>query len=269
MKRPTIGLALGSGASRGLAHIGVIRALQEAEIPIDMIAGTSAGALIGALYCSGIDLRVMEKIAEEIPRKDLLDLSVPRTGFIKGTRIESLIKLLTRGGKIEDLPIPFRAVATDLAKGEEVVFDRGYIYKAVRASISIPGVFTPVYMDNKVLVDGGIINRVPVDVARKMGADIVIGVDVGFSCNKGNTESIFDVLFKSIDIMQKELLKNRIIDADVLIKPYLPYIDPSRFDQVYECTAEGYSITMNAIKKIKRLVCEKADALNHRVSGIL
>lgn len=269
MERPTIGLALGSGASRGLAHIGVIRAFLEEEIPIDMIAGTSAGALVGALYCSGIDLRVMEKIAEEIPRKDLLDLSVPRIGFIKGERIEGLLKLLTRNKKIEELNIPFRAVAADLTRGEEVVFDSGYIYKAVRASISIPGVFTPVYMEDMVLVDGGIINRVPVDVARNMGADIVIGVDVGFSCNKEKAGSIFDVLFKSIDIMQKELLKNRIIDADVLIKPYLPYIDPSRFDQVYECSEEGYNATKNSMAKIKEIIWEKTKNLSQRVSGLL
>lgn len=269
MDMPSIGLALGSGASRGLAHIGVLKALKESKIPIDMIAGTSAGALIGALYCSGVDFRVMEKIAQEIPRKDLIDLSVPRIGFIKGNIIEELVKLLTRGMKIEDLDMPFKAVAVDLISGEEVVFDKGYIYKAVRASISIPAIFTPVYTEDMVLVDGGIMERVPIRVVKEMGADIVIGVDVGFSGIKGNIGSIFDVIFRSIDIMEKEILKNRIIEADILIKPYLPDIDPLRFDQVEECAQEGYNVTIKAVPRIKEIICQKTEELNQMVSGFL
>jgi len=258
MRKPLVGLALGSGASRGLAHIGVLRALKEENIPIDMVAGTSAGALIGALFCCGIDLKVIEKVAQELPRKELIDLSVPRLGFVKGNRIEELVKFLTRDMKIEDLDIPFRVVATDIARGEKVVFDSGYIYKAVRASISIPGIFTPVYMDGRVLVDGGIMDRVPVSIVRDMGADVVIGVDVGFSAPRGKVESIFDVIFRSLDIMERELLKKRIIAADVLIKPYLPEIDPARFDQVYECSKEGYEVTKAAIPRILEIIEEKS-----------
>ncbi|KPU43959.1 NTE family protein RssA [Oxobacter pfennigii] len=257
MKRPKVALALGAGASRGLAHIGVIKGLIENNIPIDMVAGTSAGALVGALYCCGVDIKVMEQIARGIPMKNLLDLSVPKIGFVKGGKIESLIKLLTKNMRIEDLKIPFRAVATNLTSGEKLVFDKGLIYKAVRASISIPGVFTPIYMDDNVLVDGCILERVPVSTARDMGADIVIGVDVGFSSLKGKTSSIFDVIFKSIDLMQKELLKTQIIDADFLIKPYLKDIDPTRFDQVDECSNEAYEVTKEAIPVIKDIIESK------------
>lgn len=257
MDRSKVGIALGAGASRGLAHIGVLKALKKWGIDIDMVAGTSAGALVGALYCCGIDLRVLEMVAESIPRKDLLDLSVPRVGFIKGYRIEQLVKLLTREMRIEELPIPFKAVAVDLVRGEEVVFDTGYIYKAVRASISVPGIFTPVYEGERVMVDGGILDRVPVGVVKEMGADIVIGVDVGFSGVKGCMESIFDVIFRSIDIMEREILKNRVIDADLLIKPYLGDIDPYRFDQAEECVREGYDVTEAAIPRIKQIISEK------------
>lgn len=269
MNRPQVGIALGSGSSRGLAHIGVLRAFREAGIPVDMIAGTSAGALVGALYCCGIDFKVMEKIAEQIPRKDLMDLSVPRVGFIKGKRIEELVRLLTRGLKIEELPIPFRVVATDLLKGEKVVFDSGYVYQAVRASISIPGIFIPVNTGDRVLVDGGIVDRVPVSIVKEMGADIIIGVDVGFSAPKNNIESIFDVLFQSIEIMERDLLKNRTIEADILLKPYLPNIDPLRFDQVDECSKEGYNIAQKAIPRILEIINKKSSYLHQRVSGFL
>jgi len=269
MNRPKIGLALGSGASRGLAHIGVLKALEEARIPVDMIAGTSAGALVGALFCCGVNLNIMQSIADQISRKSLLDLSVPKIGFIKGNRMEELVKLLTRERKIEDLNIPFRAVATDIVQGKKVVFDSGYIYKAVRASFSIPAIFTPVYMEDQVLVDGALVDRVPVGIAREMGADIVIGVDVGFSAFKGKVENILDVIFRSINIMEKEILKSCIIKADVLIKPYLPDIDPSGLDQVDECCQEGYSITKMAIPAIKKIIADKEYSINQRNSGFL
>jgi NTE family protein len=257
MSKPKIGLALGSGASRGFAHIGVLKALQEEKISIDMIAGTSAGALIGALYCSGADLIIFEKIVSEIQRKDLLDVSVPKVGLIKGNKITDLIRLLTKGMNIEDLHIPFSAVATDLVKGEKIVINSGPVYKAVRASISIPGIFIPVYTEDKILVDGAIVDRVPVTTVREMGADIVIGVDVGFSAPKGRVEGIFDILFQSLDIIERELLRNRITDADILIKPYLPNIDPYKFDHAAECSNEGYAITKAAIPQILKIIDDK------------
>ena len=257
MKRPKIGIALGSGASRGLAHIGVLKALEENNIPIDMVAGTSSGSMIGALYCAEANLKYIEKIAEDLPRSNIIDPSVPKQGLIKGNRIEELMRLLTKDKNIEELSIPYRAVAADLISGQKYVFDRGPVYRAVRASISIPGIFVPVYMDDMVLVDGGILDRVPVGVVREMGADIVIGVDVGFSSKKGKVDTIFDVIFQSMDTVEREILKGRIIEADILLKPYLPNIDPARFDCVYECSKEGYDITMAAIPKIKEIIDRK------------
>lgn len=258
MNRPKIGLALGSGAARGLAHIGVIRALNEEKIPIDMVAGTSAGALIGALYCSGADLEKVSLLAGELRRKDLIDISMPRLGFIKGDKIEEIIKLLTKGKNIEDLDIPFKAIAADVTRGERVVIDKGPLYKAVRASISIPGIFVPVQYKDMVLVDGGIINRVPVSTVKEMGADIVIAIDVGFSAAKRKVDNIFDVLLQSTDMTYKELIKYRSIQCDVLIKPYLSNIDPTRFDQAEECSAIGYEATMAAVEDIKKAMKGKS-----------
>lgn len=257
MSRPKVGLALGSGAARGLAHIGVLKLLTEEKIPIDMVAGTSAGALIGALYCCGADMNMVQQLAGELRRKDLLDITVPRVGFIKGNKIEEILKLLTKGKNIEDLDIPFCAVAADITRCEKVILDKGSLYKAVRASISIPGIFTPVHYGDCVLVDGGIIDRVPVSTVKDMGADIVIGVDVGFSAVKTNVGSIFDVMLQSMDMTYKELIKYRIIQCDVLIKLYLPGIDPARFDQADECAAIGYEAAGSAVEYIRKAIEEK------------
>lgn len=251
MHRPNIGLALGSGAARGGAHIGVLKAFEEEGIYPDMVAGTSAGALIGGLYCAGVDVKTMAAIARSIHVKELFDLTVPRVGFIKGNKIEALIGLLTRNFSIEELKIPFRAVSTDLSKGEKFVFDRGPVSKAVRASISIPCVFVPVHDGDRVLVDGAIMERVPAGTVREMGADYVIGVDVGFSAPKGKAGSIFDVIFQTIDTAERELLKYRSIGADLLIKPYLLNIDPYKFDKADECIEAGYHMAKAAVIYIR------------------
>lgn len=258
MTRPKVGIALGSGAARGLAHIGVLKALEEEKIPVDMVAGTSAGALMGALYCSGADLKMVQHLANELRRKDLIDITVPRVGFIKGNKIEELLRVLTKGKNIEDLDIPFRAIAADIVKGERVVIDKGPLYKAVRASISIPGIFVPYEYNGMVLVDGGIVDRVPASAVRDMGADVVIGVDVGFSASKSKVDNIFDVMLQSTDMTYKELIKYRTIKCDVLIKPYLSEIDPSRFDQADECAAVGYEAAMASVEHIKRAIEEKS-----------
>lgn len=175
-----IGLALGSGAARGWAHIGVIEALEELGIPIDLIAGTSMGSLVGAVFLSG-GLSTLKEVVLQLDRRQLLsllDVRLPRSGLIDGQRVADGVRAHLSVQKIEDLPKPFRAVATDLQTGHEVVLDRGDVIDAVRASISIPGLFTPVLAQGTTLVDGGLVNPVPVSVARAMGAEIVIAVDI-------------------------------------------------------------------------------------------
>jgi NTE family protein len=175
-----IGLALGSGSARGLAHIGALRAIEEAGIKVDVIAGASMGALIGAVYAAG----QMDGLAAEFVDFDwkriaaLLDPVFPRSGLVDGVKIAGFVRARVASPRIEELPIPFRAVATDLLTGEEVVLGSGDVIEAVRASIAVPGIFTPVRSDHRILVDGGLVNPVPVSVARAMGAETVIAVDL-------------------------------------------------------------------------------------------
>jgi len=174
-----VGLALGSGSARGLAHIGVLRAIEEAGIEVDCIAGTSIGAVIGAIYSAG----KLEGLTERFLQFDwkriisLLDPVFPRSGLIDGQKIDDFVRAHVQAQRIEDLPIPFRAVATCIMSGEEVVVGAGDLIEAVRASISVPGIFTPLRSNGRILVDGGLVNPVPVSVARAMGADLIIAVD--------------------------------------------------------------------------------------------
>ena len=177
---PRIGLALGSGSARGLAHIGVLRAIQEAGIKVDVIAGTSMGALIGAIFAAGkldgLAARFLDFDWKRIVA--LLDPVLPRSGLIDGQKVADFARAHVTETRIEDLPIPFHAVATDITSGEQVVLGTGDLIEAVRASIAVPGIFTPVRTNGRILVDGGLVNPVPVSVARAMGADRVIAVDL-------------------------------------------------------------------------------------------
>lgn len=177
-----IGLALGSGSARGLAHVGVIMALEAYNIPIDIIAGTSIGSVIGGLYASGATIRQLEEVALSIKKSKtlfLIDPVFPHSGLISGDRIEKMLNQFGIKDKtFDDLKIPFAAVATDVESGAKVILNQGKVIDAVRASISIPGIFTPVKYQNYYLVDGGVVDPVPVDVVKMMGADIIIAVSL-------------------------------------------------------------------------------------------
>lgn len=179
-RRPRIGLALGSGSARGLAHIGVLRALKEARIEIDVVAGTSMGAVIGAVFAAG----KLDGLSARLRNLDwpgivaLLDPVFPRSGLIDGQKIAEFVQAHVPCARIEYLLLPFAAVATDITNGEQVVATTGDLTEAVRASIAVPGIVTPVRSNGRILVDGGLVNPVPVSVARAMGADLVIAVDL-------------------------------------------------------------------------------------------
>ncbi len=175
-----VGLALGSGSARGWSHIGVIRALTEAGVQVDCVSGTSIGALVGAVYAAG-KINVLETWVRQLEWKQILsfmDVVLPKSGLIDGRKIADFVRQHIQVENIEELPIPFGAVATDLRMGQEVVLREGDIIEAVRASISLPGIFTPVEKDHAFLIDGGLVNPLPVSAARDMGADFVIAVDL-------------------------------------------------------------------------------------------
>ena len=178
--RPRIGLALGSGSARGLAHLGVIRAIADAGIELDFIAGTSMGALIGAIHAAGKmdELEATFLTFDWKKTASFFDVVLPKSGLLDGARVSELVRAHIHADNIETLPISFAAVATDIVSGEEFVIRSGDVIEAVRASISVPGIFTPVRSNGRILVDGGLTNPVPVSAVRAMGADIVIAVDL-------------------------------------------------------------------------------------------
>lgn len=247
MCKPKVGLALGSGGSRGFAHVGVIKALQEANIAINYVAGSSMGGLGAALYGAGHSVESLFKMATTFKRKYYLDFTVPKMGFIAGDRLKALLEVITFNKRIEDLSPPTAIVATDLIAGERYVFREGPAADAVRASISLPGILVPEKIDDRLLVDGGVIDRVPVSVVRDMGADIVVACDVSSGKTPTEVHTIFDVIMQSIDIMQEELVKSKEIAADVMVKPPLGRFDSKTFQ--YDSTEEMIRIGEEETRK--------------------
>ncbi|MGE5704444.1 MAG: patatin-like phospholipase family protein [Clostridia bacterium] len=253
-QRPKIGLALGSGGARGFAHIGVLKVLEEYEIPVDYLAGSSMGSMVAAFYANGIKPHMMEKLALNLKRKHWLDVIVPNLGFVAGQKIKELIRLLTHGKHIEQLDIPLAIVATDIERGERVVFKEGPVDQAVRASISIPGIFVPEKVNGRVLVDGGVIDRVPITVAKELGADIVIAVDVAQFDTQIQVNSIFEVIAQAIDVMEREILRHRIVSADLVIRPDVGHYSSIAYSGVQEIIAEGERCAREHVSKIIELI---------------
>lgn len=254
MPRPKIGLVLGSGGARGFAHLGVLKVLKEAQIPIDMVVGSSMGALVACFYGAGLDIERLYKISSAFRRKYYLDFTVPKMGFIAGKRVKELIRMFTHGKNIEDLNIPIGVVATDLMTGEKVVFTKGSIADAVRASISIPGIFVPEKLNGRLFVDGGVVDRVPVSVVKDMGADLVIAVDVSHVKTNSEITTIFDVIMQSLDIMQMELVNHLAIASDIMIRPSVDKYSSRAFTNIEEIILKGEEETRNQLAKIKDLI---------------
>ncbi|MFZ7942185.1 MULTISPECIES: patatin-like phospholipase family protein [Bacillaceae] len=254
MEHPKIGLALGSGGARGFAHLGVIMALTEAGIPIHLIAGSSMGALVASFYGAGIDLDRLYKLSTAFKRKYFLDFTVPKMGFIAGKKIKEFIKVFTHGKNIEELSLPISIVATDLLTGEKVIFQKGPVAEAVRASISIPGIFVPERYNGRILVDGGVADRVPISVAKDMGADIVIAVDVSRVKRNAEITTIYDVIMQSIDIMQSEIINSREIAADVMIRPPVEMYSSRAFTHHEEIINIGKEETKKQLQQIETVI---------------
>ena len=262
-----VGLALGGGAARGLAHIGVLEVLEKEGIPIDMIAGTSAGALVGALYAQGKQASQIKNLMLEQSWKKLaplIDPSLSKTGLIRGKKITDLITLFFGGNiKFSDLKTPFACVATDIDTGEEVVINHGSVPEAVRASISIPALFTVVKREGRYLVDGGLVNPVPVNVVKEMGADFIIAVNVvpdvverAHSANKERAErrkepNIIHIIMQSIYIGTYALVRATLEEADIVIEPQVAHIGAGEFHRAHECIREGELAARGSIPEIK------------------
>ncbi len=250
MAHPKIGLALGSGGARGFAHLGVIKVLKDAGIPIDLIAGSSMGALVACFYGAGLDLERLYTFSIAFKRKYFLDFTVPKMGFITGKKVKEFIRMFTHGKNIEELSIPIAIVATDLLTGEKVIFTQGPVAEAVRASISIPGIFVPERYQGRLLVDGGVTDRVPISVAKDMGADIIIAVDVSTVKQGAEITSIYDVIMQSIDIMQMEITNSRENAANIMIRPPVENFSSQAFTNIEEIIKLGEDETKKHLDQI-------------------
>ncbi len=260
-KRPTIGLALGSGGAKGLAHIGVIKKLEENNIPIDMIAGSSIGALIGGVYAKNRDIRRLEKKAMDADWRFILSLIDPsmREGFLGGEKVKKFIESYIGKVSFDNLKIPLSVIATDIENGEMVSLDSGEVSSAIRASVSIPLVFRPITLNGRVLADGGMSMPVPVPVVKEMGADIIIAVNLDgdcFAC-KGSGKSRFNlakIARYSVDIMRYHLASLNIKGADIVISPKTGNIELLEFLEGKKAIKAGEEATALILPRLKELL---------------
>ena len=253
-RQAKIAIVLGAGASKGFAHVGVLKVLQSHKIPIHLIVGTSAGSFVGSLYASGIDAFQLQKMALELQKDDVVDWIIPDNGFIRGEKLENYVNKMVRQIPIERMKIPFRVVATNLQTGDEIVFATGNTGKAVRASCSIPGVFQPFRIGDKAYVDGGVVSPVAVDAARKAGADIVIAVDISAGVADAVPQGILDTILQSVDIMYAKIAMVQLKGADVVIRPQVSHIGSSDFEKRNEAILEGEKAATQALPQILQII---------------
>jgi NTE family protein len=253
-KPAKIALVLGAGAARGFAHIGVLKVLASNKIPIHMIVGTSAGSFVGSLYAYGFNAFELQKLSFGIERDDIIDFAIPDNGFIKGEKLEAYINRIVRNTPIEKLRIPFYAVATDLQSGREVIFGIGNTGTAVRASCSIPGIFVPAVISGRIYVDGGVVSPVAVEAARKLGADVVIAVDLSEGAGASVPTGTIETILQSISIMYSKLAAIQLAKADVVIRPKVAYIGSSDFSRRHEAVLEGEKAALDALPQIQEIV---------------
>ena len=250
--KPKIGLALGGGAARGFAHIGVIKMLESQGIIADYVVGTSAGAVVGALYAGGNDAYAMQKVAIQLDEKIFADWTLGGRGLLKGEALQDFINQHLNKRPLEKLNRPFATVATDLNSGERVVFRTGDTGMAVRASAAVPGVFQPTQFRGRSYVDGGLTSPVPVQAAREMGAEIVIAVDISDRPQGQPTDSLSAIMWQMTTIMGGAIAANELKGADIVIRPKLPYVRSWDFTARNDALLEGERAAQAALPAIRQ-----------------
>jgi NTE family protein len=238
-RKKRFGLALGGGAARGFAHIGILKALDEAGLKPAFVAGTSVGSLIGALYCAGLSWQQIWQEAEDLDWPDLVKVTMPTMGLVNPDKLEALVDRLVEGKPIEELRIPFQAIAVDLVSGNEIILASGSLGRAVRASCSIPGIFTPLDDGPRLLADGGIVNNLPAREVREMGANYVVAVDLAYSGwdQQKKPSNFLEVLFASTFIFMGNTGAQGRNAADLLVVPDLAgfgFHDMSRKQEMFD-----------------------------------
>ncbi|HUW50534.1 MAG TPA: patatin-like phospholipase family protein [Sulfuricella sp.] len=255
---PKVALVLGGGAVRGFAHIGVIKTLEAHGIVPDMVVGCSAGSVVGALYAGGYSGFELQRVALQLEQEAIGDLVMPDRGFVKGELLQNFVNRALQNRPIERLNKTFAAVATELQSGEVVAFRRGNTGMAVRASSSIPGVFQPVNIGGKEYVDGGLVSPIPVRIARSMGADVVIAVDISSNPRYGKVNDTIDIFLQSFNIMGQTIGRYELAEADVVIRPQIGMIGATEFDQKHLAIMEGEKAALAALPLIRSKLQQKA-----------
>ena len=256
---PKIALVLGGGAARGFAHVGAIKALEAQGIVPDLILGTSAGAVVGALYAAGNGGFELQRLAIQMEEGQVSDWSLPDRGVIRGEALQNFVNRAVGQRPLEKLPRLFGAVATDLQSGEATVFRTGNTGMAVRASSSVPGVFQPVKINGREYVDGGLVSPVPVKAARDMGADFVIAVDISDQPKYGSTKSTIDVLLQTFAIMGQSLNQYELKQADIVIRPELANMKGNDFASRGPAIIAGEKAALALIAEIRQRIKAKRE----------
>ncbi|KAB2887224.1 MAG: patatin-like phospholipase family protein [Burkholderiaceae bacterium] len=251
-----IGVALGGGAAKGFAHIGVIKMLEANGFAPAVVAGTSAGSVVGALYASGMNAFELQEKAVALDETKIRDLQLSSGGLVQGQKLEDYVNEQVRRKPLEQLAKPFVAVATRLEDGERTVFARGNTGQAVRASSSVPGVFQPVTIGKYHFVDGGIVSPVPVDAARQLGADVVIAVDISNKARGQSPADMLGTLGQSIAIMGQKLGQAELARADVVVRPKVLDMGPAEFSQRANAIVEGEKAALAAMPQIRERVAQ-------------
>jgi NTE family protein len=265
-KRPLIGLALGGGMARGCAHVGVLRELEKNGIPIDLIAGVSVGSLIGGAYAAGLSPDQIEQMALTISWNDLGRVTISKLGFYNSERTEDYIRKHFPVTEFENTRVPFGAVATDIQSGRMVIFTEGSLPLAIRASCAMPIFYTPVMVNGRMMVDGGLVGHIPASVARLMGADIVVAVDVNSQhLPIPPPTHLFTVMSQALSVMGRSAVQYLYADADIVIRPQIEHVRPDDLSKAAEMITAGEEAVRRVANKLKRSLESRREGLFKRI----
>lgn len=253
-RKPRIALALGGGAARGFAHVGVIEVLEQAGVRPDLIVGTSAGSLVGALYASGMTPAALRGAALSLDEGVLGDWTIGARGVLRGRALQDMVNRLVGGRPIERFPIPFAAIACDLYNGRPTMMRAGDAGRAVRASSAVPGVFEPVKIEGREYVDGGVVSPVPVRSARGLGGEIVIAVDISSKPRFQQTDTLAQVLLQTFTIMGERLAEHELHEADVVVAPLVGDLGSGDFTQRTLAIQEGQRAARAVLPQLRAAI---------------
>ena len=256
---PKLGLALGGGAARGFAHIGVIQVLEEAGLRPDFVAGTSAGSVVAALYASGKTGAQLQQIGESMEEAAITDWTLPvfNSGILRGDALAKYVNQQVGGRAIENMTVPLGIVATDLYSGEMMVFQKGDAGKAVRASSAVPAIFQPVKISGRSYVDGGLVSPVPVRAARSMGAQVVLAIDISSPPDSSGSDNTITVLLQTASIMGKSINAFELKEADVVVRPDLRAVSSADFSSRKKAIEAGRRAMLELLPQLRAAILAK------------